>query len=84
MPNPRNGSKGDSNPGSLDYDAGILPPSYRALLYSKAFISHHTDLLRVSLGGPPLFPPGVQSTNNILRTVTKSIYGNERPRLACV
>ena len=26
----RNGSKGDSNPGSLDCESGILPLSYRA------------------------------------------------------
>ena len=30
MPNLRNGSKGDSNPGSLDCESGILPLSYRA------------------------------------------------------
>ena len=30
MPNLRNGSKGDSNPGSLDCESGILPLSCRA------------------------------------------------------
>ena len=30
MPNLRNGSKGDSNPGSLDCESGILPLSYCA------------------------------------------------------
>ena len=30
MPNLRNGSKGDSNPGSLDCESGILPLSYHA------------------------------------------------------
>ena len=30
MPNLRNGTKGDSNPGSLDCESGILPLSYRA------------------------------------------------------
>ena len=30
MPNLRNGSKGDSNPGSLDCESGVLPLSYRA------------------------------------------------------
>ena len=30
MPNLRNGSKGDSNPGSLDCDSGIIPMGYRA------------------------------------------------------
>ena len=30
MPNLRNGSKGDSNPGSLDCESGILPLSHRA------------------------------------------------------
>ena len=30
MPKLRNGSKGDSNPGSLDCESGILPLSYRA------------------------------------------------------
>ena len=30
MPTLRNGSKGDSNPGSLDCESGILPLSYRA------------------------------------------------------
>ena len=32
MPNLRNGSKGDSNPGSLDCESGILPLSYCAPL----------------------------------------------------
>ena len=30
MPKLGNGSKGDSNPGSLDCESGILPLSYRA------------------------------------------------------
>ena len=30
MSNLRNGNKGDSNPGSLDCESGILPLSYRA------------------------------------------------------
>ena len=30
MPKHRNGSKGDSNPGSLPCESGILPLSYRA------------------------------------------------------
>ena len=30
MPNLRNGSKGDSNPGSLGSESGVLPMSYRA------------------------------------------------------
>ena len=30
MPNLPNGTKGDSNPGSHDYESGILPLSYRA------------------------------------------------------
>ena len=30
MPKLRNGSKGDSNPGSHDCESGILPLSYRA------------------------------------------------------
>ena len=30
MPKLRNGSKGDSNPGSLDCESVILPLSYRA------------------------------------------------------
>ena len=30
MPKRRNGSKGDSNPGSLDCESDILPLSYRA------------------------------------------------------
>ena len=33
MPKLRNGSKGDSNPGSLDCESDILPLSYRAPLY---------------------------------------------------
>ena len=33
MPNLRNGSKGDSNPGSLDCESGILPLSYCAPPY---------------------------------------------------
>ena len=39
MPNLPNGSKGDSNPGSLDCESGILPLSYRAP-YSGRFESH--------------------------------------------
>ena len=34
MPNLRNGSKGDSNPGSLDCESGILPLSYCAPPYT--------------------------------------------------
>ena len=30
MPNLQNGSKGDSSPGSLDCESGVLPLSYRA------------------------------------------------------
>ena len=30
MPNLRNGSNGDSNPGSLDCESGVLTLSYRA------------------------------------------------------
>ena len=37
MPTLRNGSKGDSNPGSLDCESGILPLSYRA-----PYLSHST------------------------------------------
>ena len=33
MPNLHNGSKGDSNPGPLDWESGILPLSYRAPHY---------------------------------------------------
>ena len=29
MPNLRNSTKGDSNPGSLDCESGVLPLSYR-------------------------------------------------------
>ena len=36
MPNLRNGTKGDSNPGSLDCESGILPLSYRAPRYRWA------------------------------------------------
>ena len=36
MPNLRNGSKGDSNPASLDCESGILPLSYRAPFYRRA------------------------------------------------
>ena len=31
MPNLRNGSTGDSNPGSLDCESSIMPLSYRAI-----------------------------------------------------
>ena len=44
MPNLRNGTKGDSNPGSLDCESGILPLSYRAP-YIKAAFCHHGDTI---------------------------------------
>ena len=39
MPNLQNGSKGDSNPGSLDCESGILPLSYGAP-YKLRFFFH--------------------------------------------
>ena len=45
MPNLRNGSKGDSNPGSLDCESGILPLSYR--VSCKCLLSEQvSDLLK--------------------------------------
>ena len=41
MPKLRNGSKGDSNPGFLDCESGILPLSYRAPLILKTGV--HTQ-----------------------------------------
>ena len=37
MPKLRNGSKGDSYPGSPDYESGILPLSYCAPLVHKQY-----------------------------------------------
>ena len=38
----RNGSKGDSNPGSLDCESGILPLSYRAQYWYTLYVVERT------------------------------------------
>ena len=48
-PNFRNGSKGDSNPGSLDCESGILPLSYGAPLNSVGMIVMRTVMKLVNI-----------------------------------
>ena len=49
MPKLRNGSKVDSNPGSLDGDSGVLPLSYRSkALYGFAILHRVNMCIRVS------------------------------------
>ena len=38
MPKLRNGNKGDSNPGSLDCESGVLPLSHRAPKFNLDYI----------------------------------------------
>ena len=51
MPNLRNGTKGDSNPGSLDCESGILPLIYRA----PYKVLRHA-FLGVTMSAPTFFP----------------------------
>ena len=53
MPNLRNGSKGDSNPGSLYCESGILPLTYCApqLKLTNELVRYVTMNLKYTLSG---------------------------------
>ena len=50
MPKLQNGSKGDSNPGFLDCESGILPLSYRAPQMNESEGCNHRFPLFILLG----------------------------------
>ena len=66
MPKLRNGSKGDSNTGSLDRESGILPVSYRGCRFITSHrvitTNNHSANFKHS---PPIIRPPTQLTNPI-------------------
>ena len=51
MPNLPNGSKGDSNPGSLDCESGILPLCYCAQSHGPSFTQLKTGYIEFAMAG---------------------------------
>ena len=73
----RNGSKGDSNPGSLDCESGILPLSYRApfIITVISLFRHQTQKEKLKLHSV-VFTGSKASTCNTIYTIIclKSVW----------
>ena len=79
MCNLRNGSKGDSNTGSLDFESGILPLNYRA---PQRYLRAVSNFQKKTIECPVRNKPSVCDSNSALTSVCVPGFTNRSSSLS--